>query len=147
MDLFFPDLLAQIRYASFLRRALASIIDSIIWAIISLPILLILNEQGIVLKDIGSLTFDLFLPFILTLFFWQMYQATPGKLLLNIKIVCIETGAKPNFKQLVLRYLAYFVSIITLGLGFLWVIWDKKNQGLHDKLAKTAVVNNQWLVL
>ena len=84
---------------------------------------------------------------MLTLFFWQMYQATPGKLLLNIKIICIETGAKPNFKQLVVRYLAYFVSFITLGLGFLWVIWDKKNQGLHDKLAKTAVVNNQWLVL
>jgi uncharacterized RDD family membrane protein YckC len=38
------------------------------------------------------------------------------------------------------RYLAYFVSIIPLFLGVLWVAWDKKKQGWHDKLANTVVV-------
>jgi uncharacterized RDD family membrane protein YckC len=38
------------------------------------------------------------------------------------------------------RYFAYYLSTILLGLGFLWIIWDPKKQGWHDKLAGTVVV-------
>ena len=31
---------------------------------------------------------------------------------------------------------------VTLGLGFLWVGWDKRKQGFHDKLANTVVIRN-----
>ncbi|RYY81863.1 MAG: RDD family protein, partial [Comamonadaceae bacterium] len=36
--------------------------------------------------------------------------------------------------------LAYFVSAIPLCIGFLWVAWDPRKQGWHDKLAGTVVV-------
>jgi uncharacterized RDD family membrane protein YckC len=29
-----------------------------------------------------------------------------------------------------------------LGLGFLWVIFDKRNQAWHDKMANTLVVHD-----
>lgn len=35
---------------------------------------------------------------------------------------------------------AYYVPAIPLCLGFLWVAFDSKMQGWHDKLAGTVVV-------
>ncbi len=55
-------------------------------------------------------------------------------------IVDEKTGDKPTLKQSIIRYLDYFVSCIPLGLGCLWVVWDSKRQGWHDKLAETVVI-------
>jgi len=33
-------------------------------------------------------------------------------------------------------------SAFAIGLGYLWVIWDKKKQAWHDKLASTVVVKS-----
>jgi uncharacterized RDD family membrane protein YckC len=32
------------------------------------------------------------------------------------------------------------VSILTLGIGFLWIAIDRRKQGLHDKIAHTVVI-------
>jgi uncharacterized RDD family membrane protein YckC len=45
--------------------------------------------------------------------------------------------------QYIIRYLGYYVSIFALGLGFLWVAWDDKKQGWHDKMAGTVVILNK----
>ena len=56
------------------------------------------------------------------------------------------TGEKPTMKQWILRYIGYFVSIVPLGLGYVWVAFDKRKQGWHDKLAGTVVVPRTELV-
>ena len=56
-----------------------------------------------------------------------------------MKIVDIKMGKKPTKLQFVIRYFCYFLSSIFL-LGFLWIIFDKKKQGLHDKIARTLVI-------
>ena len=76
----------------------------------------------------------------LYLFFWIRVSATPGKVIMSLKIVDAETYEKPSRKQFFIRFFAYIVSAIPLGLGFLWVIFDKKKQGWHDKLAHTLVI-------
>ena len=40
------------------------------------------------------------------------------------------------------RYIGYFVSEIILGIGYLMILWDSKNQGLHDKIAGTLVIRD-----
>jgi hypothetical protein len=40
----------------------------------------------------------------------------------------------------VLRYVGYLVSAIVVSLGFIWILFDSKRQGWHDKIAKTYVV-------
>ena len=72
--------------------------------------------------------------------FWVYRQATPGKIAISARIVDAETGAKPSTRQLVGRYFGYYVSIIPLMLGILWVAFDPRKQGWHDKLAGTVVV-------
>jgi len=58
----------------------------------------------------------------------------------SAKIVDASSGNAPSAGQMVGRYFAYFVAGLPLGLGILWVAFDKKKQGWHDKLAGTVVV-------
>jgi uncharacterized RDD family membrane protein YckC len=139
-------------YASFKRRFAATIID-ILW--ISLWIswcsYLIAGEDWISRSnEVSLISLEQFawqafllneiLPALLTLWFWIKYAATPGKLLFDCEIVDADTGNPINAKQAFLRYLGYFFSTFALGLGFLWIIWDKRKQGWHDKMAHTVVI-------
>jgi len=75
------------------------------------------------------------------LLFWIKKQATPGKMFLSMKIVDATTYEKPSNKQFYLRMLGYIISIIPLFLGIIWIAFDSKKQGWHDKLANTLVIN------
>lgn len=81
----------------------------------------------------------------ITIAFWYYFSATPGKIWLGIKIVDAETGEPTTVKQDCLRYAGYFLSIIPAMLGFAWVLFDKRSQGWHDKLAGTVVVRKKTL--
>lgn len=76
---------------------------------------------------------------------WYFFSATPGKMLMGMKIVDAETGFPPNNGQNIIRYLGYFLSTIPFCLGLFWVAWDKRRQGWHDKLAGTVVVYKKTL--
>jgi uncharacterized RDD family membrane protein YckC len=65
-------------------------------------------------------------------------QGTLGKMAVGIK-VGDENGNRITALNALGRYLASFISAITIGIGYLMVIWDDKKQGLHDKLAGTYV--------
>ena len=127
-------------YAGFWRRAGAMIIDSIIYTIF----LALLFGRDYVEADFWSLQgmVSNIVSLLLVVTLWVRYSGTPGKLLVGCQVVDATTGDPINFKQGVIRYLGYFVSVLTLGIGFLWVIWDKQKQGFHDKLANTVVVYN-----
>jgi len=80
------------------------------------------------------------LPAVLTIALWVAFGGTPGKLMLNCKIIDARTGGKVGIGRAVLRYLGYFVSAIVFCLGFLWIAWDRRKQGWHDKIAGTLVI-------
>ena len=65
---------------------------------------------------------------------------TAGMRILGIRI--IRTDGRPfTMGRAALRHLAgYPLSMIFFFLGFLWIMWDPRQQGWHDKLARTVVV-------
>jgi uncharacterized RDD family membrane protein YckC len=73
------------------------------------------------------------------LFFWTLLGYTPGKFLLGLKIVR-RNGSKLGLGRAIVRFIGYWISIIPLGLGFIWIILDSKREGWHDKLAGTHVI-------
>lgn len=77
---------------------------------------------------------------VILLVLWCKKQASIGKMAISAKIVDARTGGVPTKKQLIGRYFAYVLSTLPLGLGFLWIAFDSKKQGWHDKLAGTAVI-------
>jgi uncharacterized RDD family membrane protein YckC len=56
------------------------------------------------------------------------------------RIVDAESGGPLTTGQSIGRYLGYYVSLLGLGLGFVWVAFDARKQGWHDKLAGTVVI-------
>lgn len=73
---------------------------------------------------------------------WWLFQGTPGKLQLGCRIVDARDGGRPRFWQLLVRLLGYAVALAPAGLGLLWMLWDRRRQGWHDKLARTLVVDD-----
>lgn len=67
---------------------------------------------------------------------------SPGKKLLGLRVISLETGRPAGFWRMMLRdVVGKWVSAVVLYLGFLWAIWDEKHQGWHDKIAGTVVVS------
>lgn len=71
---------------------------------------------------------------------WHFWSATPGKMLLRIRIVDAKTEQPISDAQILLRIAGYLVSTMVFLLGFFWIGVDKRRQGWHDKLADTVVV-------
>ena len=137
------------KYVGFWKRVLASIIDTVILLAIILPVgIAIYGLDYLRLSQAGeTVGFDLLiqvaLPALAVILFWRFRGATPGKMLISAKIVDAGTYGPPSAGQLVGRYFAYIVSILGLMLGFIWVAFDKRKQGWHDKLAGTVVVEEE----
>ena len=139
---------SQLKYAGFWLRAWATIIDTLLMALILAPLLLaIYGKEYFSNDDIFAGPADFLLqvvvPAIAVITFWIYKRATPGKMAIRATIVDARTGKAPSNGQLIGRYLGYYVSILPLGLGFIWVAFDAKKQGFHDKLAGTVVVREQ----
>jgi uncharacterized RDD family membrane protein YckC len=67
------------------------------------------------------------------------YGQTIGKSLLGLEVRAPD-GAFLNYSQALFRWLAYGVSAVPCGLGFLWIGLNPGKRGWHDLLANTVVV-------
>lgn len=133
------------RYAGFWIRTAAAIIDTVLLMIIIYPILISIYgpeyvESEEIIAGSWDFIFSWVLPALATIVFWMYKSATPGKMAVKVKIVDAISGQAPSTGQLIGRYFAYWISFLPLCLGFLWIAWDKKKQGWHDKLSGTVVV-------
>jgi len=136
------------QYVGFWKRLLAFFIDSLVILAVIIPLLLAVygsqyfarTEPGFV--GVWDVLIQIVLPMIAVIVFWRYRGATPGKMLLSAKIVDAKTLGPPSTGQLIGRYFAYIVSSIFM-LGFLWIAFDKRKQGWHDRLAGTAVIHDE----
>ena len=140
----------DIEYAGFWIRTGAAIIDSILMLIIVLPLMIAIYgtdywDTDSIILGFWDVLLNYILPACAVIIFWVYKSATPGKMATKITIVDAKTGGKPSTRQLVGRYFAYYVSIIPLGMGIIWVGIDKRKQGWHDKLAGTVVIRNNQI--
>ena len=157
----------ELNYTGFDTRFLASIIDMFIMIIVIALFLFVLpwmdegesisthtqyswsylKSTGLTYYATPVFIIDFLInhvfPFLVVMLFWFYFLATLGKILFSVKIVDARTGNKPTILQFIIRYLGCFLSFMLFGLGFLWIIWDKKKQGWHDKLARTVVVDKR----
>jgi uncharacterized RDD family membrane protein YckC len=77
--------------------------------------------------------------FIYFAYFWTSSGKTPGMFLLGVQVVG-EDGSNVGSKRGLVRTLAFPLSFIVLGLGFLGILLGRDRRALHDVLAGTAVV-------
>ncbi|MCT4635788.1 MAG: RDD family protein [Rickettsiales bacterium] len=77
---------------------------------------------------------------VVVMVFWFKKQATPGKMLLSMKIVDAKTLGKPSSRQLIIRLVGYIISVVPVFLGVIWIVFDSRKQAWHDKIANTLVI-------
>ena len=139
---------SNLEYAGFWIRLWASAIDSVLIGVIIWPVLTLIygrqywSSDKLVQGPVDILV-SLVLPAIAIVVFWISRQATPGKMAISARIVDAKTGAPPTSAQLVGRYLGYYVSMLPLFMGMIWVAFDPRKQGWHDKLTGTVVVRQK----
>lgn len=135
-------------YAGFWLRAAANLIDTMIMIpLILLPVYLIYGDAYFAYTEeirlshgFWDIFFNYVVPGLYSLFFWLRFGGTPAKLLLGLRVADAQSGGKISLRQGILRYLGYFVAMIPLFLGLIWVAFDKRKQGWHDKIGGTVVV-------
>jgi uncharacterized RDD family membrane protein YckC len=141
-----PDMDAEeLEYVGFWARVGASLIDTVLFVMICWPVLTVIYgrqywSSNSFIRGPADLLINWVLPAIAVVLFWVYRQATPGKIAIDARIVDATTGEKPSTGQLIGRYFGYYISTIPLLLGFVWVAFDPRKQGWHDKLAGTVVV-------
>lgn len=144
-------------YVGFWLRLLAAIIDgfilgAIIWVFNGLwPLAFGLGWMGgtggasISYGEVGGIfwVLALLIPFLMftayLIGFWAWRGQTPAKMLLKMKIVRF-TGEPIGWGGAVMRYMGFIMSFLLALLGHIWIAFDPRRQGLHDKIADTFVI-------
>ena len=122
-------------------RLIATLIDGVILFVITLLFGMMVANPGQSALDVGeSFAYIIVIPYTIGMWFLAG-GATIGKKIMRIKIVTVD-GRPIGIGRAMLRYIGYFISGLLFGLGYLWIIWDEKQQGLHDKIAGTIVIKS-----
>ncbi|HEY4080689.1 MAG TPA: RDD family protein [Burkholderiaceae bacterium] len=149
-----------ISYVGFWPRVGAALIDTIVVMVVMEILLRILGLNVEVAEsvslDASSLLLDVndphvllrlmvnhVLPAIAVVALWLRFGATPGKMAIGAHVVDAQTLGPLTTGQSIGRYLGYYVSTIPFCLGLIWVAFDARKQGWHDKLAGTVVIRKK----
>jgi len=150
--------MADKRSGGFWRRLFAYFIDRFILYLVSVVLFLVglsaleveagaverLLLSGRLPEGAGSFTLVYILAVIFTdmAYFTWFHGAggrTPGKMLFGLRVVQ-ASGEPATFGVAFLRWVGYLISGLFFCLGFLWIAFDGRKQGWHDKIAATIVV-------
>jgi uncharacterized RDD family membrane protein YckC len=132
------------------RRAAAIVLDWILLAITFVPTLIWADSTtDPVTDEISDASAGVFfaqLVFLPLLYNWLMVGAwgrTVGKMAVGVAVRRGEDAAHVGYARALGRAASSLVlGILTIPLlvSYLWPLWDRRNQTLHDKMANTIVV-------
>ena len=144
-------------YAGFWIRLLAFVIDAfalfaVIWVFLGLwPLAFGLgwmggSEGAAVSRGEVSIVYwilTVLIPFVMVVAyfvcFWGWRGQTPGKMVMRIRIVYFD-GNRIGWGGAAMRFLGFIISFLLVFIGHIWVAFDNRRQGFHDKIADTFVI-------
>jgi uncharacterized RDD family membrane protein YckC len=147
------------RYGGFWRRTMAFLTDTVIIMFILLIILFVgmlalwsgssspygeLVSEELLDTLIGFMISYSFVAVLIHMLYFTYFHGTcgqtPGKMIFGLQVVQ-TTGEEMTLGLAFLRWIGYIISKIFLYLGFIWVAFDLRKQGWHDKIAGTVVIH------
>jgi uncharacterized RDD family membrane protein YckC len=150
----------SVRVAGLWRRLIASLVDAVIlspllvllgWLAFRItgyrlalgPELRIESLLELVLEG-GTMLYSLIGVglIVLCLYFFLFMAttgATPGLRLLRLRVISVY-GRTPEWWRALLRCGGWVLGLLLLGLGFVWIGFDREKRGLHDWVAGTYVI-------
>ncbi|MEO7425898.1 MAG: RDD family protein [Fibrobacteria bacterium] len=138
----------KFEYAGVGRRFLAVMLDGLIlwfaFFLVGIASFAILGRGSVSqgLAGLGGLAgsgLSLVITASYMIFFIGNMGATPGKMAMGIKVVRAN-GASLGIPLGAGRYLATYLSSLTIGIGYLIAFFDDERKTLHDRVCGTRVI-------
>jgi uncharacterized RDD family membrane protein YckC len=135
-----------LHYAGFWIRLVAFILDAIVLAVIAAALGPLAGTGAVVQTgtqvavNYQASGLQTLIGLVYFIGFWAWRGQTPGMIPLNLRVVMADTGQKPDVVRALLRYVGLIISFVVIFLGVIWVAFDARKQGWHDKIASTVVV-------
>ena len=137
-----------LRYGGFWVRLVAFILDAIVLGVLTAALAPLVSggnavtwtSGGVMSVNYTANAFGLLVDLIYFVGFWGWRGQSPGMIPFNMRIVMADDGGKVDIVRCLLRYVGLIISFVVLFLGVIWVGFDRRKQGWHDKIAGTVVV-------
>lgn len=132
------------QHTGLLRRLGAILYDSLLVLALlflaTIPFIAVRGGQPVAAD--GKLLYQITLGLVIFAFFTGFWSTTGRTLGMQSWGLRLETtdGHVPTMKAATTRFCAAILSLLPLGLGFLWQLWDKNSLTWHDRLSDTRVV-------
>jgi uncharacterized RDD family membrane protein YckC len=91
---------------------------------------------GLRAVEIGTVVALLVASAAYKLLFFTLARATPGMKYARLALCTFEGGA-PTRAQRYARLAALLLSVLPVGLGFAWAIFDDEHLTWHDRISRT----------
>jgi uncharacterized RDD family membrane protein YckC len=131
-------------FASWISRVGGYILDTLIFGV---PLVILAGIGGAIGGGGGTAIVIVAYLAALVLGLWnQVFRQgktgqTIGKQIVGIKLIREQDGQPVGAGMAFLRGLAHILDAIPCYIGFLWPLWDSKNQTFADKVCSTVVVS------
>ena len=134
-------------YGGFWIRFLAIIIDGIVLWIVNFALQTVTGTRitsvsnfALVMSTIGlNMLISTAIAVTYEAFFLVQYGATPGKMVLKLKVITPDGGGI-SWGRAIGRYFAKMLSAIILMIGYIMAGFDSEKRALHDYIAGTRVI-------
>jgi uncharacterized RDD family membrane protein YckC len=123
-----------LEFGGFWLRVLAYLIDVSLLGIVGIVLSSALGTVG---QAIGALVFIAYFTGL-----WGLTGQTIGMMLLGLHVVRDVDGGKISWGNAVLRFVGLFAAFACIYIGVIWVAFDSRKRGWHDKIGGTVVVRN-----
>jgi len=131
------------------QRLIARLIDGLVAFAITIPAIVLFflglaigGAVGAIVAFLGGLLYLADFAAIFYVMIWAqgVTGQTPGKRMQGIKLIDSSTGGPVGGSGGVIRWLVEAVTIMICYLGYIWALFDDRNQTLYDKILDNEVV-------
>lgn len=135
-----------------MRRLAGFLVDTLLYAALLLVLLIPGDRLATVTDGAEAVSAEILVIYVVLVGVYQVVLTavrgqTVGKMVVRTKVIDPETGRIPSWQSSFIRWGAPaalstipYVGFLTVGM-YAWLVWDARQQGLHDKAARTLVVN------
>ena len=138
--------LTEDRSPGLLRRIMAIVYDSFLlialFAVVSLPLVMQVGEETLTHNPLMKALYQLLL--LLSAFLFYGWFWTHGGQTLGMRAWRLQArkmdGSAMDWPASIRRFAWSLLSLAFLGLGFLWILLDRRSLAWHDRLSNTHLV-------
>jgi uncharacterized RDD family membrane protein YckC len=138
-----PDTDNPPKSASLWRRLAALLYDSLlllaIWFIATASLLPLTGGEAIEANNPFLTTYLLFISFFFYGWFWRHGGQTLGMRSWQLQLQNLREG-RVSWLQCLLRFIVALPAGLLFGLGYVWMLFDKRKLTWHDRYSETRIV-------